>query len=243
MLRDTRSDLGASNELWRVRLASGEQSGTLDQLDAAFEAGHINAATMVCPPGAVVFVRLGAIAGLDAEAGGAQAGASVDVNFDHVARVPASPELPEDARAFRPRWSYQRLLAVPALLAAIAIIAFAAQASASGDAVSSAAAAAGRSEMAAPAAPVAAAAEPKPVAAALSAPPASAPRASGSASALLTAPQKKALAAKDKKVEASRSAKRAAAPQAAPQRSAAKKSSTQPFTKGGNKHDPLNASL
>ncbi|CAN5893662.1 hypothetical protein BH11MYX4_BH11MYX4_07740 [soil metagenome] len=42
MLRDTCPDLGAADDLWRVRLAAGEQTMTLDELDSAFEAGRID---------------------------------------------------------------------------------------------------------------------------------------------------------------------------------------------------------
>jgi hypothetical protein len=221
MLRDTLPDFAASNDLWRVMLASGERAMTLDALDEAFSAGHIDAATLVCPPGSLAFARLGAIAGLDDEAPPAEPDVSVDVDFDVGISV-------DDARAFRPRWSYQRLLAVPAALAAVAIIAFAAQASASSEALPPVPASAEPAAIAAPP-PVAPPADPKPVAAKVSTP----------ASPLLTDAQKKALAAKDKKAEASRNAKSAAATS---HRGAAKKSSA-PFSKGGNKHDPLNGAL
>ena len=236
MVRNSRPDLGASNELWRVMLASGEHAMTLDALDAAFEDGRIDAATPVCSPGSFTFIRLGAIAGLDADQ--AAADASVDVDFDarvpadRIARRAASIDLTDEARAFRPRWSLRRLLALPAVLGAIAIIAVAMQASAASEASPPASVA--RAGITAPP-PVAAPAEPKPSAGA--APPSV--TSVSSVSPALTAPQKKGLAAKDKKAEASRNAKRAAV---APQRGAARKSSS-PFTKGGNKHDPLNASL
>ena len=137
MLRETCPDLSASDDVWRVKLPSGEVVMTLDQLDVAFDAGRIDATTLVCPPGLPAFSRLGAIAGLDADA--AARGASVEVDFSSAPQPKLtrqsrfSIDLSEDLQAFRPRWSYKRLLAVPALLAVVAVIAFAASASASSD--------------------------------------------------------------------------------------------------------------
>ncbi|HSO33447.1 MAG TPA: hypothetical protein VLT33_13025, partial [Labilithrix sp.] len=130
MLRDTCPDLGAADDLWRVRLATGEQTMTLDELDSAFEAGRIDTETLVCAPGASSFARLGAVAGLDEPAPSPRAPApevAVDVPLDF-----DLSELSAEANPFRPRWS-RRLLAVPAALAAIGIIAFAASASASSE--------------------------------------------------------------------------------------------------------------
>lgn len=139
MLRETCPDLGASGDVWRVKLLSGEVVMTLDQLDVAFDAGRIDANTLVCPPGVPTFTRLGAIAGLDADADAAARDASFDVDFSSAPQPKLtrpsrfSIDLSEDLQAFRPRWSYKRLLAVPALLAVVAVIAFAASASASSD--------------------------------------------------------------------------------------------------------------
>jgi hypothetical protein len=224
MLRDTCPDLAASNELWRVKLASGEQPMTLEEIDAAFETGRIDADTLVCPPGSLTFARLGAMAGLDAEE--APAAIDIDVELEQVDRLPRMPamslDLSADLAAFRPRWSTKRLLAVPAVLATIAIIiAFAAQASASSELPASLPVAA---EIAAP----------RPIAAPVIATPPPAP-----AAPVLTEAQKKALSAKDKKAEAAKNAKRTAI---TPPRAPTRKSSA-PFSKGGNKHDPLNGSL
>jgi hypothetical protein len=55
-------------DVWHVRLASGETRRlTLDELDAAFHAGTIDAHTPVLPPGALsCWAPLGMVAGLDA---------------------------------------------------------------------------------------------------------------------------------------------------------------------------------
>ena len=54
------------NELWSVRLPNGEVSrGSLDQLDEAFNAGHIDEHALVLAPGSTRWTKLGDLAGLD----------------------------------------------------------------------------------------------------------------------------------------------------------------------------------
>lgn len=56
----------SSGDLWFVKLANGDvHHVSIDQLDAAFEAGHIDANTLVLPEGSTQWVRLGEAAGLD----------------------------------------------------------------------------------------------------------------------------------------------------------------------------------
>jgi hypothetical protein len=56
------------SEIWHVQLPNGQAHRlTLDELDAAFEAGHIYESTPVLPPGATQWTTLGAAAGLGAE--------------------------------------------------------------------------------------------------------------------------------------------------------------------------------
>ncbi len=56
----------SSADLWFVKLANGDvHHVSIDQLDAAFEAGHIDANTLVLPEGSTQWVRLGEAAGLD----------------------------------------------------------------------------------------------------------------------------------------------------------------------------------
>ena len=57
-----------SEELWYVKLANGDvHRVTLDQLDGAFQAGHIDESTMVLAAGASTWSKLGDLAGLDDE--------------------------------------------------------------------------------------------------------------------------------------------------------------------------------
>lgn len=56
----------AQDDLWLVRLRTGKvRAMSLDELDAAFEAGVINALTPLLPPNESVWTRLGVVAGLD----------------------------------------------------------------------------------------------------------------------------------------------------------------------------------
>ena len=53
-------------ELWYVKLANGDvHRVTIDQLDGAFQAGHIDESTMVLAAGASQWTKLGDMAGLD----------------------------------------------------------------------------------------------------------------------------------------------------------------------------------
>jgi hypothetical protein len=234
----------SANEVWRVIVASGEHAMTLEALDEAFEAGHVDASTMVCAPGSYEFVRLGEIAGLDPD-DTVRSDLPADVVFERAPQIVVVERAPEsaagamsvdvdftvDAAAFRPSWSNRRRMAVPAVLGMIALLIVGVQVvSSSSDASSSAAGSVARVEVAAPPPVVA-----PPVVAPVAAPP------PVPAAPVLTAPQKKALAAKDKKAEAARNAKNARSVKRAG-RSSAKKSAS-PFTKGGNAHDPLNGSL
>jgi hypothetical protein len=57
-----------SEELWYVKLANGDvHRVTLDQLDGAFQAGHIDESTMVLAAGASTWNKLGDLAGIDNE--------------------------------------------------------------------------------------------------------------------------------------------------------------------------------
>ncbi len=52
--------------LWYVKLADGDvEPLTLDELDEAFQAGHVNEHTMVLPAGSTQWAKLGELAGLD----------------------------------------------------------------------------------------------------------------------------------------------------------------------------------
>lgn len=58
--------MSGASDLWNVALRGGEiRAMSLDELDAAFEAGTVSASTMVLPPDSTEWVRLGTIAGLN----------------------------------------------------------------------------------------------------------------------------------------------------------------------------------
>lgn len=58
-----------ATEVWHVQLPNGQAHAiSLDELDAAFEAGHITEHTFVLPPGATQWVTLGDAAGLQGDA-------------------------------------------------------------------------------------------------------------------------------------------------------------------------------
>jgi hypothetical protein len=91
-----------SEELWYVKLANGDvHRVTLDQLDGAFQAGHIDEGTMVLAAGASTWTKLGDLAGLDdesSEGGAANAGegygdqsAENDDSWDIPAHIAAAP--------------------------------------------------------------------------------------------------------------------------------------------------------
>jgi hypothetical protein len=55
-------------EIWHVKLPSGDVKPlSLDELDAAYEAGRIDLSTPVLPPAAITWSTLGNVAGLDPE--------------------------------------------------------------------------------------------------------------------------------------------------------------------------------
>ena len=240
MLRNTFPELASSDELWRVRLSSGERVMTLDELDAAFEAGDLDTDTLVCAPGSSEFQRLGAAAGLDPEP---QAVSTVPPPMNSMspmvlsqdpsyARMPM-PSLDLGDLPFQKKLS-KKLLAIPAGLAVLAtIIGIAASASAS-SATLAAAGEAAKTEMVAPSPAI----TPPPAA-----PVAETPATAAAAQPLLTDGQKKLLAAKDKKVEATAKAKRALATPPGKHMSTPKGKGSAPFSKGGNPHDPLNGAI
>jgi hypothetical protein len=80
-----------SEELWYVKLANGDvHRVTLDQLDGAFQAGHIDEGTMVLAAGASIWTKLGDLAGLDDEA---EAPAPAPVSY----AAPVAPTAPTRA--------------------------------------------------------------------------------------------------------------------------------------------------
>lgn len=66
--------MSTSGDSWYVKLSDGDvHRVTLDQLDEAFQAGHIDGNTMVLASGATQWTKLGALAGIDEDAGEIQA--------------------------------------------------------------------------------------------------------------------------------------------------------------------------
>ncbi|MDB4943954.1 MAG: hypothetical protein JWP97_3488 [Labilithrix sp.] len=230
MLRDTCPDLGDSQDLWRVWLAGGERTMSLEMLDALFEDGVITVDTQVCPPDGATFARLGEIAGLDEEPS-VDVDMSLPVAADSMRPVAMSLDLGAEMAALKPRWSFKKLLLVPAVASVLGLVALAASAGASAPSVGAAAV---RTEIAAP---IVTAAAPQPV---VTPAPVAAP---APAAPVLSDAQKKALAARDKKAEAAAAAKARRAAGAAPRKGAGAAKSSSPFSKGGSAHDPLNGSL
>jgi len=232
-----RSPMSAS-ELWQVKLPSGDiLTVTLEQLDAAFEEGHVSETTMVREVGAVEWSTLAVVAGL-AEAPPMVSPAPpkpsaprVDPFVVPTPMIPIAPssmaplayDAADDDAPFAPkRKPTTVVLGVCAACAAVILAALGVGAI-SGSSASAAAAPKAESHLAV--APPAAPAPPAPVAA-------PAPEAA-QAPPRLTEAQKKAALVADKKLK-SKATKKAAPP---------RKPAKDPFVKGGNKHDPLNKSL
>jgi hypothetical protein len=55
------------SDVWHVRLASGQQTMTLDELDAAYQSGAIDERTQVREDGSTEWTTLGALLGIEAE--------------------------------------------------------------------------------------------------------------------------------------------------------------------------------
>jgi hypothetical protein len=81
-------------ELWYVKLANGDvHRVTIDQLDGAFQAGHIDETTMVLAAGASQWTTLGEVAGLDDESAAPPQAAPVAISYvpqTQPARIPAA---------------------------------------------------------------------------------------------------------------------------------------------------------
>ncbi len=211
-------------DLWDVQLRNGVMDiMTLDQMDAAYESGRIDEATLVRMRGTTEWSTLGAIAGLDAAPAAAapQAAPSfappafsspnsmapmvADLDFD----LPP-PELRNSRKPV--------FIAGAAIAAVVAVIGFVVLG-------------------ASPEAPAAAAAAPPPPAA-QPVPVATPAKIDAPAADRLSDEQKRALATQDQKKDQAR--KKRPVPAGHP----GKRPSTGPvFHKGGNQYDPLNSNL
>lgn len=112
-------------EIWHVRLPSGDVKPlSLDELDAAYEAGRIDLSTPVLPPAAFTWSTLGAVAGLDPE--------PMPVSIAPVAYGPdlsvdlSGEDLDDVPAELRPRRRGKRIFGVLVALAVVAGLGFAA---------------------------------------------------------------------------------------------------------------------
>lgn len=81
--------MSISGDSWYVKLSDGDvHRVTLDQLDEAFQAGHIDGNTMVLASGATQWTKLGALAGIDDD------GEEVDADEGSSPAIAAAPHGP-----------------------------------------------------------------------------------------------------------------------------------------------------
>jgi hypothetical protein len=117
-----------ADELWSVRLPTGViRRGTLDELDAAFDAGHIDENVLVLAPNGTEWQRLGALAGLDEGAPPAPPAASYAPPQQHAAPNSIRPMTTDlDDHAFdRPRSRAPLVIGLVAVAAVAAATIFA----------------------------------------------------------------------------------------------------------------------
>jgi hypothetical protein len=253
--------MSGENELWYVQVKDGTvHPATLEQIDDAFNAGHIGADTMVLAAGDTQWQRLGELAGLDAPPPPPPPPARVSVAVP-VARPQPQPrpyvapakivpsslrpmtfdlDADDDVAAMRPKSGAKRFFGAMVALAVIGGLAFAAT-HASGLNLrtfqfQSAAAAAPAPPPPAPAPAPPPDPQPNPVAAP-SAPPVDAtPRFSDD--------QKQRLLAADKaRDEQTKTKARTKFNPGTVHQASRTSSKSQGFTTSGNKFDPLNASF
>ncbi len=225
----------SDNDLWYVKTADGDVDRvTLDQLDEAFNGGHIDENVMVLPAGEATWVRLGALLGLDQPAPAQVALPPTPTAFALPQSLrPVSLDLSDDDEApFKKKSRKGVVLGSLVGAAALAGVIFAAVHSAGHIDASTATAA-----IAAPP-PVTAAPAPPP--------PAPSPAATTTAAPLpdhgLTDDQKAKLAAADKVRDDKSKSRKKARSSGNPSHGSGKMKS-QGFTTGGSKFDPLNANL
>ncbi|HEY8074839.1 MAG TPA: hypothetical protein VIF62_12035, partial [Labilithrix sp.] len=103
-------------EKWHVLLAKGETTMSLDELDAAFQDGRVDANTLVKPPDAKLWTRLGPLAGLDETPPPWSAALSANVEID------VDVDLEDMPSASRSKTRF--IVAAAAVVATIAGVAF-----------------------------------------------------------------------------------------------------------------------
>ena len=229
--------MSVESQLWYVKVADGTvHPASLEQIDDAFNAGHISADTLVLAAGETRWKRLGELAGLD-EAPSQAASSVSPMSVPAPSSAPSSAmpsslrpltfdlDVDSDEAAMRPK--PRKALLFGGLGVALAI----------GGVILAVSRAGGG---AAPA--VAAAAPPPPVVPVADSP---APAASSADSVIprFSDEQKQKLLAADKAREDQAAAKHSKFHPGSVHRSSHSSGKAQGFTTGGNKYDPMNASF
>jgi hypothetical protein len=224
----------SDNDLWYVKTADGDVDRmTLDQLDEAFNGGHIDENVMVLPAGDATWVKLGTLLGLDQPAPVALPPTPTAFAIPPSLR-PVSLDLSDDLDEAPFRKKSRKGVVFGAMVGVAAL----------GGVIFAAVHGAGPVDTSRATAAIAA---PPPAAAAPAPPPAvPAPATTTTAAPLpdhgLSDDQKAKLAAADKarddKAKSRKKARGSGNPSHGPG-----KSKSQGFTTGGSKYDPLNANL
>ncbi|HEY6462291.1 MAG TPA: hypothetical protein VIY73_19120 [Polyangiaceae bacterium] len=226
--------MSGDETLWYVKTPDGDvHRVTLDQLDEAFQAGRIDENVMVLAAGSTKWAKLGELAGIDTPVPPPPA----MPNSLRPVSMDLSLDLDDDAFKKKPRKGLA-IVATLGILAVLGGVLASNRMHLSGGSDVAAAAAAPVTTPPAPPPVTAAAPDPAPP------PPAAAPAAppADSSANKLTDQQKAKLAAADKALEAKAKAhKKSRSWRGGASHSA--KYKAQGFTTGGNKFDPLNASM
>jgi hypothetical protein len=227
----------SDGELWSVRLSDGRTIRcTLDQLDAGFESGHVDAQALVLAPGSTQWARLCDLAGIDAAPQPASPTpgpvyASVSPPSMPASLRPFSADIDLDVGPAYPGASSKKWV-VGAALGAVAVVGVLLFVITSGG-----------SSSASTVSP-AAAAPPPPATTTETAAPAPPPPPATTEAARLTDDQRKALADLDKANDRKAAAKAKNRPlSVGGGHHSSKPIKSQGFTTGGNKYDPLNVSM
>jgi hypothetical protein len=226
----------SDNDLWYVKTADGDVDRmTLDQLDEAFNGGHIDENVMVLPAGEETWVKLGVLLGLDQPAPSPVSLPPTPTSFALPQSLrPVSLDLSDDLDEAPFKKKSRKGAVLGAMVGAIAL----------GGVIFAAVHSAGRVDASTATAAIAA---PPPVTAAPPPPPvAPTPAATTTAAPLpdhgLTDDQKAKLAAADKARDDKTKSRKKARGAGNPSHGSGKIKS-QGFTTGGSKYDPLNANL
>jgi hypothetical protein len=254
--------------LWYVKLPDGDvEPLTLDELDEAFQAGHVSAHTMVLAAGSTQWARLGELAGLDQPPPQRMAPVpqalppALPPPLQRAAYVPIMPsslrpvsvdlsDFGDDDLSFRPKKSKKWMFGVAVVAGVLGFAAFQAQRSGVISVNRLMAMISPQSTQAVAAAPIQAPAPPPPAAPAPSPDPAPttapAPSSTSTDNTLanrFSADVREKLAAADKLRDAKAKLHAKVHAAAAAVHSSGSHAKAQGFTTGGNKFDPLNATI